>query len=191
MKQIIVAMTGATGALYTLRLLDRLLAQEQVCVHFIASPWAQRVVQEETGTELDCHLSRYDRARFIRYDHSDLASSLSSGSFCIDAMVIIPCTMGTLGAIASGLSSNLIERASAVTMKERRPLILVARETPLNTIALQQMLNLSQAGAMILPPMPAFYGHPTSVEDLVDTTVDRVLDELHLGDENTKRWGSV
>ena len=191
MKQIIIAMTGATGALYALRLLDRLLVQDQVCVHFVASPWAERVVQEETGTTLDVHVSQYDSAGFVRYDHSDLASSLSSGSFCIDAMVIIPCTMGTLGAIASGLSSNLIERAASVTLKERRPLILVARESPLSTIALQQMLTLSQAGAMILPPMPTFYRHPISVEDLVDTTVDRVLDELHLADGKMKRWSSV
>ncbi|WP_320127456.1 UbiX family flavin prenyltransferase [uncultured Sphaerochaeta sp.] len=190
MKQIIVAITGATGALYPLRLLKRLCQQENLLMHIIISPWGEQVMVEETGRTFLQWLDELPFASYQLHDHKDLASSLSSGSFSIDAMVVIPCTMGTLGGIACGLSSNLIERAASVTLKERRPLILVARETPLSSIHLQQMLLLSNAGAMILPPVPTFYNHPETVEDIVDSTVDRVLDTLSLSDEKIKRWSS-
>jgi polyprenyl P-hydroxybenzoate/phenylacrylic acid decarboxylase-like protein len=188
MKQIIVAVTGATGSVYALHLLQRLCQREDVFVHLIVSPWGERVMVEETGKALKEWLLALEGDNFRLHGHADLASSLASGSYPIDAMVVIPCTMGSLASIACGLSSNLIERAAGVTLKEKRPLILVARETPLSSIHLQNMLTLSNAGAMILPPVPTFYCHPKSVDDLVDSTVDRVLDALHLADTNTKRW---
>ena len=188
MKQIIVAVTGATGSLYALHLLQRLDQNETVFVHLVVSAWGERVMVEETGKKLKDWLALLSGDRLRLYDHGDLAAPLASGSFPIDAMVVIPCTMGTLGSLACGLSSNLIERAASVTLKEKRPLVLVARESPLSSIHLQNMLTLSNAGAMILPPVSAFYCLPETVDDIVDSTVDRVLDSLHLADTNTKRW---
>jgi polyprenyl P-hydroxybenzoate/phenylacrylic acid decarboxylase-like protein len=188
MKQIIVAITGATGSLYALRLLKRLDLQQDVAVHLVVSQWGERVMEEETGKNLQEWLASFSCDRLKLYSHTDLAASIASGSCPIDAMVVIPCTMGTLASLACGLSNNLIERAGSVTLKEKRPLILVARETPLSSIHLQNMLTLSNAGAMIVPPIPTFYTHPQTVEDIVDSTVDRVLDTLRLSDSNIKRW---
>jgi polyprenyl P-hydroxybenzoate/phenylacrylic acid decarboxylase-like protein len=188
MKQIIVAVTGATGSVYAQHLLQRLCQREDVFVHLIVSPWGERVMVEETGQTLKEWLPAIPGANLRLHAHDDLAAPLSSGSYPIDAMVVIPCTMGTLASLACGLSNNLIERAGSVTLKEKRPLILVARETPLSSIHLQNMLTLSNAGAMILPPVPTFYCHPKNVDDIVDSTVDRVLDSLRLADTNTKRW---
>ena len=188
MKRVIVAITGATGSIYALHLLQRLSQMKEVEVNLVISPWAERVAVEETGKTVKEWLSKEPSGRLHLHDHSDLSSAISSGSYPIDAMVIIPCTMGTLGSIASGLSLNLIERAASVTLKERRPLILVARETPLSSIHLQNMLTLSNSGATILPPVPTFYSHPKTVDDIVDSTVDRVLDLLHLTDTKIKRW---
>jgi len=163
---------------------------EEVSVHLVVSPWGERVMGEETGKTVKEWLSVLPGDNLCQHEHADLTSPLASGSFPIDAMVVIPCTMGSLGSIASGLSSNLIERSASVTLKEKRPLILVARETPLSSIHLQNMLTLSNAGATILPPVPTFYCHPKTVDDIVASTVDRVLDSLRLADTNTKRWGS-
>ncbi|AEV28645.1 polyprenyl p-hydroxybenzoate/phenylacrylic acid decarboxylase [Sphaerochaeta pleomorpha str. Grapes] len=188
MKQIVVAITGATGSVYALHLLQRLGQNQEVFVHLVVSLWGERVMVEETGKTLAEWLAFLPGDRIRLHNHGDLASPLASGSFPIDAMVVIPCTMGTLGSLACGLSSNLIERAASVALKEKRPLVLVARETPLSSIHLQNMLTLSNAGAMILPPVPTFYCHPKTVDDIIDSTVDRVLDSLHLADTNTKRW---
>ena len=188
MKRIIVAVTGATGSVYALHVVQRLAQMEEVSVHFVISPWGERVMVEETGKTVKEWLSVLHCDNLQLHDHADLASPLASGSFPIDAMVVIPCTMGSLGSIACGLSTNLIERAASVTLKEKRPLILVARETPLSSIHLQNMLTLSNAGATILPPVPTFYCHPKTVDDIVDSTVDRVLDFLHLADTKIKRW---
>jgi len=188
MKRIIVAVTGATGSLYALHLLQRLCQREEVFVHLVVSPWGERVMVEETGKTVSEWLSVLPSDNLRLHEHTDLYSPLASGSYPIDAMVVIPCTMGSLGSIACGLSANLIERCASVTLKERRPLILVARETPLSSIHLQNMLTLSNAGATILPPVPTFYCHPKTVDDIVDSTVDRVLDSLRLADTKTKRW---
>jgi 4-hydroxy-3-polyprenylbenzoate decarboxylase len=188
MKQIIVAITGATGSLYALRLLKRLSLQQEVSVHLVVSQWGERVMEEETEKTLQEWLAWFGSDRLTLYGHADLAASIASGSYPIDAMVVIPCTMGTLASLACGLSNNLIERAGSVTLKEKRPLILVARETPLSSIHLQNMLTLSNAGAMIVPPIPTFYTHPQTVEDIIDSTVDRVLDTLGLADSKIKRW---
>ncbi|MBI9094777.1 MAG: UbiX family flavin prenyltransferase [Sphaerochaeta sp.] len=188
MKRIIVAVTGATGSVYALHLLQRLCQMEEVFVHLVVSPWGERVMLEETGKTVREWLSGLPNDNLFLYEHADLGAPIASGSYPIDAMVVIPCTMGSLGAIACGLSANLIERCASVTLKEKRPLILVARETPLSSLHLQNMLTLSNVGAMILPPVPTFYCHPKTVDDIVDSTVDRVLDSLRLADTKIKRW---
>ena len=188
MKRIIVAITGATGSLYGIRFVERLCSSGEAEVHLIVSPWASAVMKSETGKTADEWVSGLSSEYLTVHDHADIASTVASGSFRVHAMVVIPCTMGTLGAIASGLASNLTERAASVCLKERRQLVLVARESPLSSIHLQQMLTLSNAGAMILPPVPAFYTHPKTIEELVDTTVDRVLDAVGVDDGKAKRW---
>jgi len=188
MGELVVALTGATGSQYGLRLIERLCWETGITVHLIVSPWAQRVLTEETGHNLEYWLSTFPQEKIQLHGFEDLDASISSGSYPIKAMVVIPCTMGTLGAIAAGLASNLIERAASVALKEKRPLILVARETPLSSIHLENMLCLSHAGAMILPPEPTFYQHPQTIIDIIDSTVDRVLDVMDICQNQTKRW---
>jgi len=188
MRNILVAITGASGSAYALRLLARFSKQDGVHIHLVVSNWGSEVMEQETGKKLQAQLELLAIERLSLYANDDLAANISSGSFPIQAMVIVPCSLGTAGSIAAGLSSNLIERAAAVALKERRKLILVARESPLSTIHLQNLLTLSQAGAMILPPMPAFYSHPQSVDDILDSTVDRILDALGFADTDIKRW---
>ncbi|MGE4584889.1 MAG: UbiX family flavin prenyltransferase [Sphaerochaeta sp.] len=188
MKRVLVAMTGASGSMYGMRLVQRLVTQQDVAVHLVLSDWAKEVMDSECTVHSKAWLADLQQRGVTVHAHNDLAASPSSGSFRLHAMVIIPCSMGTLGAIAAGLASNLIERAASVCLKERRRLILVARESPLSSIHLQQMLTLSNAGAMIMPPVPAFYTHPSTIEDIVDTTIDRILDAIDLDDGNAKRW---
>jgi 4-hydroxy-3-polyprenylbenzoate decarboxylase len=191
MKRICLAITGATGSVYAVTLLERLVRRGDVAVDLVVSPWGERVLLEETGRDLDGHLARFPDGSVRVHAHDDLAAPLSSGSVPLDAMAIVPCTMGTLSSIASGLASNLVERAASVCLKERRRLVLVARETPLSSIHLENMLKLSNAGAIILPPEPAFYTHPATVEEIVSTTVDRILDVIGLPDGKIKRWSNV
>jgi len=191
MKQMSVAITGATGSWYGLRLIERLTWEPDVRLHVVISPWGEKVMLQETGKSFAEWIASYPRDILEVHAHDNLAASISSGSFPIDAMVVVPCTMGTLGAIASGLASNLIERAASVSLKERRPLILVARETPLSSIQLEQMLRLSHSGAIILPPEPTFYNKPKTIEDIIDTTVDRILDLLRIRQDSTRRWSML
>lgn len=189
MKQVVVAVTGASGAPYALRLLERLGWESDVYIHTLCSSWGERIVQEETGNSFSHWIEQLPTQRSCHYDVDDLFAPIASGSFLVDAMVVVPCSMGTMGAIASSCCFNLIERAAQVALKERRRLILVVRETPLSTINLEQMLKLSQAGAVILPPVPAFYHKPQTVLDIIDTTVDRILDTIGIMQAHTKRWG--
>ncbi len=188
MKRIIVAVTGASGSIYATRLVDRLCAMEDIQIHLVISPWASQVMESESAKTSTEWVTSLPSEKVIMHKHEDLAASISSGSFRTHAMVIVPCSMGTLGAIASGLASNLIERAASVCLKERNQLILVARESPLSAIHLENMVKLSHAGAVILPPMPAFYTQPKTIEDLVDTTIDRIIDSMNLDDGKAKRW---
>lgn len=197
-KHILVALTGASGSVYALRLL------EQLClggfkVTFSASCSGTAVCLEETGLDLSGDM---DKALQRLYDHLEVSSGIklvhpddlfcgaASGSSAPDAMVISPCSMGTLARVAAGISGNLIERCADVMLKERRPLLLVPRETPLSDIHLENMLKLSRAGARIIPAMPAFYGRPESVLDLVDFVVGKVLDQLGIDNDLYKRWGA-
>lgn len=184
--RLVVAVTGATGSIYAVRLLETLEAKE-VDVHLIVSKWAAKTLHLETGLTVDCLQSLSD----YHYEEDDLSAPISSGSFQHDGMVIVPCSMKTLAAVAHGFDGNLIERAADVTLKERRKLILVPRETPLSAIHLNNMLTLSQLGAVIMPPMPAFYYHPKSIDDLVNHLVGKIIDHLGQEQQLVPRWEGI
>ncbi|MDO7788222.1 UbiX family flavin prenyltransferase [Desulforamulus aquiferis] len=181
--RIIVAITGATGAIYGITLLQQLnkLGLE---THLIMSSWAKQTIELET-TYTPQQVAQLAN---ICHDFDNLAASVASGSFKHQGMVICPCSMKTLAGLAHGYAENLIVRAADVTLKEGRQLILVPRETPLNTIHLENMLKLAHAGAVIQPPMPAFYHHPSTIQDLIIQTVGRILDRLGLENDLVKRW---
>lgn len=195
---ITLAFTGASGMPFGLRLLQCLLGA-QCRVHLVYSAAAQIVAKQECDLVLPTQpreAQRFFGERFgategqLRvYAREDWMAPMASGSNPADAMVICPCSMGTLAAIAAGLADNLIERAADVMLKERRPLVLVPRETPLSIIHLDNMARLARAGAVILPPSPGFYTHPQTVADLVDFVVARILDQLRVPHELTPRWG--
>ena len=199
-KTVCLAFTGASGLPYGVRLLECLLAAG--CrVQLLYSQAAQIVAKQEMA--LDLPSRPQEVAAHFRSRHAGLPGSLevygreewfapvASGSNPPDAMVVCPCSMGTLAAIAQGLSDNLIERAADVVLKERRTLVLVPREAPFSTIHLENMLRLSRAGAIILPPSPGFYHHPQRIEDLVDFVVARILDQLAIPHTLMARWGDA
>jgi 4-hydroxy-3-polyprenylbenzoate decarboxylase len=190
-KRIIVALTGASGMAYALRLLQ-LLQQQQTEIHLIASPQAADNLQRELDLQFDpanpASLGLRPQGVFC-YRPDDLAAPPASGSARFDGMVIVPCSVGRLGRLAAGTAEDLISRAADVCLKERRPLVLVVRETPLSAIHLRNMLTLTEAGAVVLPACPSFYHRPQSVEELVDTVVERALDHLGLPRSEARRWG--
>lgn len=196
-----VGITGGSGAPYALRLLAALTGAGHD-VHAVISPAGEKVMQLESGLKLGRTLREKESA-LVRtlesggegkgsvrlFDPMNLAAPISSGSFPCAGMAIVPCSTGTLGRIANGISSNLIERAADVTLKERRRLVVVPRETPLSEIHLRNMLTLRQAGADILPAMPAFYHRPRNISDMVDMIVGRILDRLGVENSLFYRWG--
>jgi 4-hydroxy-3-polyprenylbenzoate decarboxylase len=197
-QTITLAFTGASGMPYGLRMLECLLAAH--CrVYLVYSPAAQIVAKQECDLVLPAQPREAMRMFSERYGardgqlqvfaREDWLAPVASGSNPADAMAVCPCSMGTLGAIAHGLADNLIERAADVMLKERRPLVLVPRETPLSPIHLDNMSKLAHAGAVILPPAPGFYTRPQTVADLVDFVVARVLDQLHVPHDLVPRWG--
>ena len=198
MKHVALALTGASGAAYGLRLLAALLAAEYR-VSLMLSQAARIVLKQETDWALPVDTAtltaeltaRYPGGQLALYGEKEWFSPLASGSGAADAMVICPCSMGTLAAVAHGLSDNLIERAADVTLKERRQLILVPRETPFSLIHLRNMTQLAEAGAVILPANPGFYARPERVEDLIDFVVARILDQLGVAQTMIPRWGNL
>ena len=192
MARYLVCMTGASGAIYGIRLLQVLASGDGPCpgaeLHLVATKWAERVVLEETGSPMASHVAAIGDRRIMTHDPEDLAAPVSSGSFTLDATVVVPCSMGTAGAVASGLSANLVQRAGAVALKEGWPLILVPRETPLSLISLRSLVTLKEAGAVILPASPGFYTRPSGIDDLVDQIVSRIVDHLGLAMPGAKRW---
>lgn len=199
-KTVCLALTGASGMPYGIRLLECLLAAG--CrVQLLYSQAAQVVAKQEMGLDLpgrakdaEAHFRRTHAAlpgTLEVYGREEWFAPVASGSNPPDAMVVCPCSMGTLAAIAQGLADNLIERAADVALKEKRPLLLVPRETPLSAIHLENMLRLSRAGAVILPPNPGFYTHPQTVQDVVDFVVARVLDQLGVAHALLPRWGAA
>jgi 4-hydroxy-3-polyprenylbenzoate decarboxylase len=199
-RTITLAFTGASGMPFGLSLLRRVL--EAGCrVYLLYSPAAQVVAKQECDLVLPAQPREAERVLGERYGaqpgqlqvfgREDWMAPIASGSNPADAMAVCPCTMGTLGAIANGLADNLIERAADVMLKERRPLVLVPRETPLSAIHLENMLRLARAGAVILPPSPGFYARPGTVDDVVDFVVARVLDQLGVPNALIERWGAA
>ena len=182
-RRLIIGMTGSTGAIFGVRFLEA-LRQTDIESHLVISKWAQRTIEHETR-----HTVEQVRAlATVVHSQSDMGASISSGSFITEGMVVIPCSMRTLAGIANGYGEHLVHRAADVILKERRPLVLVARETPLSQVHLENMLKLARMGVVMLPPMPAFYNHPQTVDDIVDHIVARVLDQFGIAAPFAKRW---
>jgi len=183
MRRLIVGMTGSTGAIFGVRLLEALKSAD-VESHLVVSKWAQRTIEHETNYTLE----QVRALASVVHSSGDMAATISSGSFLTDGMVVIPCSMRTLGGIAGGYGEHLVHRAADVILKERRKLVLVVRETPLSQVHIENMLKLARIGVMMLPPVPAFYNHPQSVDDIVNHIVARVLDQFGIAAPFAKRW---
>ncbi len=183
-NHLVFAITGASGAPYARTLLRALPPGFQV--HLVASKAGRLVYELEVGRPFESDIPSGVRL----YDEKDFTAPFASGSFPSTGMVIVPCSMGTLAAIAHGISRNLIHRAADVCLKERRPLVLVPRETPLNPIHLKNMLQVSEAGGVILPAMPGFYHHPRSIDDLVRFVAARIMDQLNIPQDLVPPWNS-
>lgn len=183
-KRVIVAVTGASGSIYGLRLLEKLKKQATVETHLVLS----RAGERTSFLELGKVSSDWKALADYHYSQENIGCGLASGSFRTHSMVIAPCSIHTMSAIAGGISSNLIVRAADVCLKERRKLVLMVRETPFHLGHLRNMCALAEMGAVIAPPVPGFYHQPKSIDDLVNHSVDRVLDLLDLPDQDTFRW---
>ncbi|SFM90081.1 UbiX family flavin prenyltransferase [Thermodesulforhabdus norvegica] len=186
-REIIVGITGASGAVYARRLIEELASYRDVVLHVIASSAGRYVYEFEIGEDISKDLP--DGVRF--YQAGDFTAPFVSGSHRFNAMVVVPCTMATMAAIASGTGRNIIHRTADVCLKERRLLILVPRETPLNMVHIENMLKCARMGAVILPAMPAFYHKPESLNDLVDFIVARIMEHLGIQNDLIKPWPSV
>jgi flavin prenyltransferase len=183
--RIVVGITGASGAVYGVRLLERMRAMG-AHTHLVVTPAGVLNVHHEMGLDRGALESLADES----HAPGDIGACIASGSVQVDAMVVAPCSMKSLAAIAHGLSDNLLTRAADVTLKERRRLLLMVRETPLNLAHLRNMTAATEMGAIVFPPLPAFYNHPVSIDELVNDTVERALELLGLGGE-PRRWGGL
>jgi 4-hydroxy-3-polyprenylbenzoate decarboxylase len=181
--RVVVGITGATGAVYGVRLLQRLKRAGRE-THVVISPAGVLNAHHELGLDR----SALEALADVAYSPGDVGAAIASGSFATDAMVVAPCSMKTLAAVALGLSDNLLARAADVTLKERRRLVLMVRETPFNLAHLRNMTAVTEMGGVIFPPLPAFYHHPQSIDELVDDTVERVLALLGVNDAAPKTW---
>ncbi|MEN1987307.1 UbiX family flavin prenyltransferase [Paenibacillus hubeiensis] len=193
-KRLVVGITGASGSIYGIRLIETLLDLDYE-VHLVISNAGWRVLKEELDWEVTNRERILDEkfggrsGSLIYHPVSDIGASIASGSFLADGMIVMPCSMGTLSSIAQGASDNLMARAADVMMKEGRPLILVPRETPLHAIHLENMLKLSRLGVRMIPAMPAFYYKPRTMDDLIMFLVGKVLDSLRIPHQLFRRWG--
>jgi len=200
-SDLVVALTGASGSVYGVRLIDVLLRAGQT-VHLTVSPAAVEVFERELGRKLQLEASEFDPlallgpaasgldlSRLHYHHYRNFQSGIASGSFLTAGMAICPCSMGTLAAIAHGISENLIHRAADVHLKERRKLVLVPRETPLGLIPLRNMVAITEAGGTVLPAMPAFYTLPRTIPDMVDFVVGRICDQFGIENRLLERWG--
>jgi 4-hydroxy-3-polyprenylbenzoate decarboxylase len=186
-RRIIVAITGATGAVYGVRLLEQLRAIPGVETHLVMSDAASLTLHQETGVQ------RRDLEALAHVTHKnrEIGASIASGSFRTDGMVIAPCSMKTLAAVAHGFSDNLIARAADVILKERRRLVLMVRETPFNLAHLRNMTAVTEMGGIVFPPLPSFYNKPDSIAEMVDHTVSRVIDLLGIDNDLAPRWAGL
>jgi 4-hydroxy-3-polyprenylbenzoate decarboxylase len=183
-KRLVIGISGASGAIYGVRLLMLLAERLDVETHLVVSRAARPVIAHEVEPTVD----RIEALADVAYRPDDLAAPIASGSFATDGMVIVPCSIKTLSAVANSYAANLMRRAADVTLKERRPLVLVVRETPLHLGHLRLMARATEIGATILPPIPAFYGQPVTIDDLIDETLGRVLAHLGVENELYTRW---
>jgi 4-hydroxy-3-polyprenylbenzoate decarboxylase len=181
--RLIVGLTGATGVIYGVRVLQR-LREAGVETHLVISRWGVRTLLHETPYTKE----QVEALADVAYAPGDMGAAISSGSFRADGMIVAPCSVKTLAAIAHGVGDNLVHRAADVTLKERRRLVISVREAPLSDIHLENMLKLSRMGAVILPPMPAFYNLPRTIDDIVEHTVSRMLDQFGLETPGSVRW---
>lgn len=196
MKRWIVGITGASGSIYGIRLVEEMLKQ-QYEVHLVVTEAGWRVLKEELGWETARRTEAVERAfggsqthgRLIFHPNGDIGASIASGSFRVEGMIIMPCSMGTLSSIAQGSSNNLMTRAADVMLKEGRRLLIVPRETPLHAIHLENMLTLARLGVRIVPAMPAFYYKPQSMDEMVNFLVGKVLDNADIDHDLYRRWG--
>jgi len=183
-RRIVIGISGASGSIYGLRLLEKLGLRQEIETHLVLTRSAERTMFLETQKLAADARSLAD----FHYPVEDIGCRLASGSFPIESMVVAPCSIHTMSAIANGISSNLLVRAADVALKERRKLILMVRETPLHLGHLRNMVSLAEMGAILAPPVAAFYTNPATVLDIVDHSVDRVLDLLGLPAQDAKRW---
>src|SRR5438067_11269153 len=183
MRRLVIGITGSTGAIFGVRMLEA-LKDSDVESHLIISKWAQRTLEHETRYTVE----QVRGLATVVHSPGDMGASISSGSFLTEGMVVIPCSARTLGGIANGYGEHLVHRAADVVLKERRRLVLLVRETPLSEVHLGNMLKLARMGVVMLPPMPAFYNHPQSVDDVVNHIVGRVLDQFKIPAPFAKRW---
>ena len=181
---LVIGVTGATGTVYAVRLLEYLKDIEEIKTHLIMSKWAINNLEVETDYSLDYVYSLAD----VVHDNENLGASVASGSFITEGMIILPCSMKTLSSISNGFSSTLIDRAADVILKEGRKLVISPRETPLSSIHLENMLKLSKIGVRIIPPMPGFYSKPKSMDDIINHHVMKILDQFNINICNDLRW---
>jgi|SRR6185295_15996678 len=184
--KLIVGITGATGTIFGVRLLQ-ILEGTGIETHLVMSKWAQRTLTHETPYTA----AEVEQMAACVYRSTNQGAPISSGSFLTKGMIIAPCSMRTLGAIANGFGDNLITRAADVTLKERRKLVILVREAPFNDIHLENMLKLSRMGVVVLPPVPAFYNHPKTIDDIVNHVVQRALDQFEIHIDVVARWDGV
>ncbi|WP_407667995.1 non-oxidative hydroxyarylic acid decarboxylases subunit B [Paenibacillus wulumuqiensis] len=184
--KIIVGITGATGAIFGVRILQ-MLREAGVETHLVMSSWAAATIQLETPYSV----KDVEQMADYHYSYKDQAARISSGSFRTDGMIVAPCSMKSLASIRMGLADNLLTRSADVVLKERKKLLLLTRETPLNNIHLENMLKLSRMGTIIMPPMPAFYNLPASIDEMVDHIVYRALDQFGIHRDEAKRWDGI
>lgn len=187
MKRLIVGVSGATGMPLTLELLKQLRQQENIEIHLVYTKGAKMTFEQEMNTRI----SELETLVDVVHDNDNIGASIASGSFKTDGMIIVPCSMKTVAGIHSGYTDNLLLRAADVVLKERRKLILVARESPFNTIHLRNMYELSQMGAMILPPMLSYYHQPECVEDCTRHIVGKILDQFEIEPRKFQRWNGL
>jgi 4-hydroxy-3-polyprenylbenzoate decarboxylase len=183
MRRLIIGMTGSTGAIFGVRMLEA-LKDSAIESHLIISKWAQRTLEHETRYTVE----QVRGLATVVHSQGDMGASISSGSFKTEGMVVMPCSVRTLAGIANGYGEHLVHRAADVVLKERRKLVLLVRETPLSEVHLENMLKLARMGVSIVPPMPAFYNHPQTVDDIVNHIVARVLDQFDIPAPFAKRW---
>jgi 4-hydroxy-3-polyprenylbenzoate decarboxylase len=184
--RVVVGVTGATGAIYAVRLLER-LRRARCETHLVATPAGLLNIHHELGLDR----KTFEALADVAYHPADVGAAIASGSFAVHAMIVAPCSMKSLAAIANGLSDNLLTRAADVALKERRRLLLMVRETPLNLAHLRNMTSATEMGAIVFPPLPAFYHRPTTIDEIVDDTIERVLALLGIEGAAPKSWSGL